>query len=669
MANQTNHQEILNQKSIRQWFWFCFLLGMAIIYLPGLGNQPVFDDNVLSDGRVFSQYGSLLEFKARMLSYGSFVWLQDGLGEGWWKQRLLNLLLHSGVVAGIWVLLRGLLPLARWPEAADSEQPGTEVRELAAALGVLLFALNPVAVYAVAYLVQRSILMATLFSVWTLVAVMLAARRQQPAWLLLALVAYLLAMLSKEYALLLPLPAMALYMIVQPPSRKQFLVFSVAVVLVLGISAYLLVQRYDSILGTPFDDISRAYLASLEQMQPGVEERAWLLSIINQSWLFFKYGFLWILPNIQWLAIDLRPEFPLSITSFPHILGPLLFSGLLILSLLMMWRWPDWRRYAGFALFFPLAMFSTEFATIWIQDPFVLYRSYLWAITLPMLIALPLLEMQRKTVLVTGAVLCVILAALSFNRVRSMSDEYSVWKDAVDTLDLQAPANAVGRPRALMNLGTEYMSRQLFTLAAESYSKAITLGEYSGQAYYQLGNALQASGQLEQALAAQQRADQAIGPGPLAPLVAWQKGKILAQLQRPGEALDALDKTVEAGLEKEFIVELRSLRARLNSQTGRLEAALEDYQYLAQQEPENLQYPIQMAMLHNALGIPDKALSILARLDQDNVNVLIAHAIVYTRLGRLPEALEHAEAAARLAPDNPQVKGLLQNLRTTLSGQ
>ncbi len=69
-------------------------LALAAIYLPGLGNSLVFDDASLT-GTLFEQYAALLPLKVRTLSYGSFVWVQALLGEGWWKQRLVNLLIHA----------------------------------------------------------------------------------------------------------------------------------------------------------------------------------------------------------------------------------------------------------------------------------------------------------------------------------------------------------------------------------------------------------------------------------------------------------------------------------------------------------------------------------------------------------------------------------------------
>ena len=61
---------------------FAIALTLAVlgIYLPGLRNELLFDDLRLSDGTIFGEYGSLLQFKQRLLSYGSFVWLQSLFG-------------------------------------------------------------------------------------------------------------------------------------------------------------------------------------------------------------------------------------------------------------------------------------------------------------------------------------------------------------------------------------------------------------------------------------------------------------------------------------------------------------------------------------------------------------------------------------------------------------
>src|SRR5687768_10975562 len=87
-------------------FCLALLAATLAIYLPGLGNALVFDDQRLADGTIFGSYGSLWPPKSRALSYGSFVWVADLFGQGWWKQRLVNVALHLGVAAAVYALLR-----------------------------------------------------------------------------------------------------------------------------------------------------------------------------------------------------------------------------------------------------------------------------------------------------------------------------------------------------------------------------------------------------------------------------------------------------------------------------------------------------------------------------------------------------------------------------------
>ena len=62
--------------------WLALLAAaLMAIYLPGLGNALVFDDGYLADGELFAEYASAFQLRARMLSYGSFVWLQAIVGE------------------------------------------------------------------------------------------------------------------------------------------------------------------------------------------------------------------------------------------------------------------------------------------------------------------------------------------------------------------------------------------------------------------------------------------------------------------------------------------------------------------------------------------------------------------------------------------------------------
>ena len=259
-------------KSRKATYLFAIALVLAVlgVYLPGIRNELLFDDLRLSDGTIFGEYGSLLQFKQRMLSYGSFVWLQSLFGEGWWKQRFLNIALHLGTVACIYALLKALLTQARFPREFEDQAHFEASRTAALQVGVALFALNPVAVYAVGYLVQRSIVMATLFAVLACWLFVRGLQTGRTGWYAGALGSYVLAVLSKEYAVMTAAMAVPLYIYIRRPSWKAIAVVAGGASLLLALAAAAFLGIYGSVLGKVFDPRSAALVQQLEAMRPGI---------------------------------------------------------------------------------------------------------------------------------------------------------------------------------------------------------------------------------------------------------------------------------------------------------------------------------------------------------------------------------------------------------------
>ena len=559
--------------------WLALLLiGLAAIYLPGLQSELIFDDQRLADGTIFRSYASFVDIKQRWLSYGSFVWIHELLGVGWWKQRVVNLLLHLGVTVFLYRLVRILVDQVQWPESEGKSDPSRLARSKDAAVGfgVLVFAFNPVSVYAVAYLVQRSIVMATLFSVVCLYLTARAAQGGRFGLLLGAAAAYVAALSSKEHAVMLPLVALAVFLIVRRPSRKEAWITASGALLLVLVGAGFLATRYRAILGTAFDAASQSYIMQLAALSPGIESKVYLLSIVNQAWLFINYGLLWLLPNVGWMSIDLRPAFPLAFTGFPHALGVPLYLGMAIGSVFLMARFGDWRRFLGLGLFAPTILFATEFATVWIQDPFVLYRSYLWAIGVPFLASILFIGTRPRTIAITAIVLGAILATLAVERVLSLTTESAAWADAAGKIDTKAPANAVGRWRPLMNRGNQYFQRRMLNVALADYEAANRLGDPTGLADYHRGLVLQQLGRLEDALVAFSEAGKrnSVFSG----LPHFESGKILFGMGRYGQAIAEIDQALVRGLEdagNKFTA--LKIRAQSNVKAGRAEAAVTDY--------------------------------------------------------------------------------------------
>lgn len=613
------------------------------LYATSLGNTLIFDDSLLSSGQIFAEYGKFSALKARWLSYGSFTWLQTLVPDAWWLQRLVNVLVHALVVVMLYVFYARLLrSLSIWPDES-SEMAG----RWALLAGTACFALNPTAVYAVAYLVQRSILMATLFSMVALWAVLKAVDTAQRRWWGLALLAYLAAMLSKEYALALPLVAAALVTIVARPSATRLASFGAVGALLAALVAYPLYLRYGSILGTPFDEVSISYVKQMDTMEPGVARLAYPLSIMNQMWLFFEYACRWFLPFTGMMAIDLRPPFPVKLTSQPHLLGVLGYLSLILVSMVLMLRHRGRLALLGFCLFAPAILFVSEFSTVWIQDPFVLYRSYLWAIAVPGVVYLLASRVSKQALLCGSALIAATLLWQASDRISSLRSELSAWNDAVQKLP---PELVVGKSRAYLNRGYAYQTLGQETRALRDYQRSTAFGD-GGEGLLNTGSILMAAGRAQEAL---QAFDGAKARGHTGVSLALNRGTALATLGQTQAAFDSFTSGFALGPTPQEIAALKRQRATAALRLGRVDEALADAQAAIAVFSTDPQIRVTLGYALLAKGNREAAMAAFNQslAQASTPAAFFGVARLHADAGRLPEARDAINKALALQPEN-----------------
>jgi tetratricopeptide (TPR) repeat protein len=594
-------------------FLFLFVLAAATaaIYFPTLSNDLLFDDRRLTDGTIFGTFGNILDLRPRLLSYGSFVWAKSLLGEEWWKQRVFNVLLHISTAGALYALFGELIRSNGFSDRLRDDPAFLPSALAAVRVGVVLFALNPVAVYAVAYLIQRSIVMATLFVVLACFTFVRGLMTAKPVYLALALALYLLSVLSKEAAVMAAGLAVPLYVFVKrPPWKRTALVVSLTLAIMLAMAVFLF-MTYGSILGVAFDETSRLYIRQLEAVSPGISTRLFPLSILNQAALFFCYGFLWIFPNVLWMSIDLRPAFPLTFTAFPQVLGAMGFIAMLAGSAWLVLRRTGMAAFLGLCLLFPLVLYFSEFVTVWVQDPFVLYRSYLWAIGIPGLVALPLIGLKPRVIYPIGVILAVLFAGLAVERSLSLKGELTAWSDAAEKVDLQSKPNAVGRWRPYINRGAYYLDRELADYAYDDFVRAEALGEPNGSARFNIGVSQQLQKKHQEALASFAKAE---SMGFTESALYFQRGESLQALARFREAYDsyslALAKPHEATLGR--FIHVRRAEAALLGQ--RYDSAVTDFSQLLAANPGDERAQIGLGMTYVGKDDSAAALAVFNKL-------------------------------------------------------
>ncbi len=424
---------------LRRWpppaaaFHALLLVGLVCaIYAPYLTNALVFDDLVLFNGQTIYDY--VAEFwrtQVRWLSYATLAhtyMLTDG---SMTALRLGNLLLHAANAVAVFVLLRELLGAASDRGIKAVSDP-LQASRLALA-GAALFAAHPLAVYGAGYLVQRSILMSTLFMLLMLIAYLRWLNSGRNTLWIASAAWFLLSVFSKEHSVVAPAVALLLTLVLRRPSlglarRLAPPYFAYAVIAVVAT----LVAR--GVLGTAYEVYAIDMLAESHGLDAGrAAHDVYALSVITQTWLFFKYLFLWMLPNPAWMSIDMREPVAASLWSWPYWAAMVGFICYPLFAVRMALKGGR-VGVAGWALAFPWLMFIPELSTVRVQEPLVLYRAYLWFPVFSVIVPLAIERIGPRAAALSVAVIVCAFVPLSWNRLSSLSEPLVAWEDAAKLL-------------------------------------------------------------------------------------------------------------------------------------------------------------------------------------------------------------------------------------------
>lgn len=440
-------------------------------------------------------------------------------------QRLLNVFLH---VLNSWLVYLLFFKLFSVMLSGDSGQK--RIRGYAI-LAALLFALHPISVYAVAYVIQRSILLALFFSLVAVLCYLKGFLENRWPWLLLSVPAYYLALHSKEHVILLPVVLVLLTVAISRMDRKNLAHFFVKHFYVFLLLFVLAVQtaltQASPIAGTVYEP-TMGYLGDAPGSVAGSGVQAasisHLDSVFNQLQYFFYYLFLYFVPLQKFLSIDLQ---------LPFIMNPidirLMAAGFFYVAggLCLLWNIKKQgdRALASWGLLLPWVLFGTEFVVIRYAEAFVLYRAYLWMFGLPSLI--PFLHRKlvesfpamEKAAWLVALFVSAVFVLSTYAQLKTFSSSVAVWQDAVQKFEsagrkdvrsfrmynnLSASLMQEGRAReaipqllkaieanpgdyhARHNLGTAYLIMKDYGRAVEHLQKAITMSSVNREAIYNL---------------------------------------------------------------------------------------------------------------------------------------------------------------------------------------
>lgn len=638
------HQAILKD------LFFLALIGVAlgVIYVPAMTNIVVFDDaQIFRDGALRPH---LLSTLPRLVTNLTYVGIDELFAKSIVAQKIFNLALHGVVVVLLYHTTIRLMAFATDRNAANNSKTPTNPRN-PVRIGVALFALNPSAVYATAYLVQRSILLATFFTLLMVASFLHGLQTRSRASIGFSFLFYGLAVLSKELAVMAVFLLPLLFIAVRRPSAKRT---GVAIGLTLGIAALIagiFLQNYHLSLLVPYEPAAQTYLARVGLSGTENASVLFFLHLANQLNLFFAYGLLWAIPNPNWLAIDLQTVFPLVESVGFYVPLAMAFVSVLVFASISLFNESPKRRLLAVLILVPMILFQTEIWIIRIQEPFAIYRSYFWAICLPGLLALAFTHCTKKQLLVAAFAVSVLHGGVAMNRARTFSSDLTIWSDAIEKSSKNPLLRGFGVWRHYINRGAAYLSRGDIRQALEDFHRADNLGALHGVGQYNIGVVFQTLGQHDKALEALSAAESRNSRDPL---LKYRIGESLYALSRPDEALRYYQSCAALATDYEtgFLASIRTAEVHtLLRQFGEANQVLSELMRL---EPNNARVHVGVGMAQLGLGKVEQAEAFFMRslAVNPNANAYYGLALVAESRAHPDEAVKRVEQAISLEPTN-----------------
>lgn len=598
------------------------------LYVQALDNPIFFDtaqtfnDQVLNDYFDLTTWRSLLT--SRWLSQFVFGVTYKLVGVQWGWHHLINIVIHLSNAAMVCYLVRLVMEHIQSKDEVEGQ-----IHFTWSSLFVgLLFAVNPLSIYATGYLIQRTSLMMTFFSLSGMVCYFLAVTRNNTKYLIATICCYYLSYLSKEHGIMLPAVLVAFHFFIDRISFSDFIKRYGWFYFCLGLITFWYVFGVKQLLATVYEPHGDQMIESANLKDSVLtHESAYALSIITQMGMFFRYLYLWFVPDWRNIYIDIHLPFASQYISFPETLFVIGFLLYPVLCVWMMLRKNVHVRMAGMGLISIWLFSFPEYSTVRLSEQFVLYRCYLWmsvaAFVWPVVI---LWKNSSKIVFYVKSITLVVYVIVSvivcYDRLNTFDSDIALWRDNTQKMK-NVDASA-------MYKGYRPYNNLAFALTSAGFI------DESIQYYYQ---ALQINPRYVKARS--------------------NLGAVLTNRGRFQEAIEHFKKAIE--LDPEYVDAHVGIGVCAAEQ-GFTEEAIEHYMNALKVKPE---YPDALFNMGNAylkLKQFDKAADLYVRSIKQKPNFPDSYhnlGIAYSNMGKFIEAKKAFEDAQRIDPNHKKSRDAL----------
>lgn len=533
-----------------------------------------------------------INFVTRPVSYATFL-LNHHLG-GWdtTGYRLLNILIHTASALLLWSLLR--LLMSRLVTAGRASASSVALIPAAAAI---LFAVHPLAIESVTYIVQRFTSLAAFMS---LLAAWLYFRSTEEGLEKARLIrlrasaalVMLLGMLTKECAFVTPLLIVLLDALVLGSAWRPALRRALPLLATLPVVPVLILLCSAALSG------SLDLAGGLNIVNSRDEPLTHLQYLFTQLGVLAHYLRLLIWPTGQ--NIDPAWEVSSSLMS-PAVFGPLLLHlGLFTLAALAFRRWGrvDGRARLALAgvLWFYLGIAPSS-SLVPLPDMVAEHRAYLPSAGIFIVLAC-LFDLVRERLASRPRLLHALaaLVVLGFGTATVLRN--LVWSGA-ESLWADAAAKSPGKFRVWSNLGVALTNKGREKEAARCFRKSVEIEPAFSNGVLNLTNSLLRLGQPEAALVEIERLKEHNPAVAGVPAMLYTKALGLFKTGRTSEAADILIEVLQKDPANAFTHRLLGI---IRSEQGRLRESLTHLREASRQMPADADLRNRVATLEQQLA-------------------------------------------------------------------
>lgn len=517
-----------------------------------------------------------VNFVTRPVSYATF-YLNYALG-GWntWGFRLVNVLVHTANSLLLWAVLR--LMMSRLSKVGKITEASTTFIPACAAL---LFAVHPLAIESVTYIVQR---FTSLAAFWSLLAAWLYFRSTEGGLEKTRVIRFrgsaalvmLLGMLTKECAFVTPLLIVLLDVLVGQAEWKTSLRRAWPLLATLPVIPLLVLMSSAALNGGSLD-----LSAGLNIVNSRDEPVTHLQYLLTQFTVIAHYLRLMLWPSGQ--NIDPAWDTHSTLLSWPVAGSLLLHLALILLAVLAFrrWRQVDGRARLGLAavLWFYLGI-SISSGLVPLPDMVAEHRSYLPSAGIFIMLAC-LFDLLRQALAARPQLGRAIAAALLLALCGATVFRNLVWSSA-ETLWADASSKSPGKYRVWSNLGVALTGQGREKEAAECFRKSVEIEPAFSNGVLNLSNSLLRLGRPQEAISVIDRLNEHSPVSATAPAMLYTKALGFFKTGKTNEAAEILAEVLQKDPANAFTHRLLGI---IRSQQGRLRESLTHLREASRQMP------------------------------------------------------------------------------------